>query len=80
MEDLKFMAEDIHLLEYSDTEKQDPVKLYFGKSLKNLLLQNRLSGPVLTSDIQLQQILHRYFSSKIILKADDRIFTSLKEV
>ena len=38
-------------------EVQDPNKIYFQKSLKNLILGNRLTGPALSSDESFSQLL-----------------------
>ena len=54
-------------------KQHDPVKIYFEKSLKNLVLGNTLTGPALSNDHNLSSMLNSFFCTKVNLNKDASI-------
>ena len=58
-------------------ENQDAGKIYFQKSLKNLILSNKISGPSLSSDLNIQKLISKYYSSSVSMRRDASILQNL---
>lgn len=51
-----------------DLSQQDPVKMYFQNSVKQLILSNRLTGPALCNDFNTASLLKNFYCTKIVLE------------
>jgi len=51
-----------------DLSLQDPVKMYFQNSIKNLILSNRITGPALCKDLNTATLLKNFYCTKVVLE------------
>ena len=70
VKDLEIHANGLSSQGLLDLNVQDPVKMFFQNSIKDLILGNRITGPALCNDNILSKLFKDFYSSTTSMKKD----------